>query len=454
MSDNSPVTGTAPAEAQLRKDIRLPHATAMVVGIIIGASIFIQPSEITVRVPSVSGIMIVWLVSGMLTLFGALVCAELTSAFPRSGGVYVFLRESFGSSLGFLWGWAMFFSMHTGIAAVIAMVFARYFARIVPLDDFGEKSVAVAVILLLSGINLLGVKHGARLQTWFTAGKVIAIALIIAAGFALGGGMDGAALQGGTTAAASDVPLKEYLLAMVAGLFAFGGWHMVTYSAGETAEARRTIPRALMIGTAIVTVSYILLNAVYLYVLPLEQVAASTGIAADMADAILGGGAARAISVLVMFSAFGALAGIILTGPRVYYAMSRDGLIFEWIGRLHPTRKTPDRAIVLQALWATVLVVTGKYSELFGRVIYTEWIFFGLMAIGLVVLRRRGTPRTYSIPGYPLVPVLFAIAAFTIAINKIVSDPGESLEGLGWVAVGIPIYLIWSRKASGSQQPQ
>jgi APA family basic amino acid/polyamine antiporter len=449
--DNNP----AGEEVRLRKAIRLPHATAMVVGIIIGASIFVQPTEITGRVPSVNGIFLVWALSGVLTLFGALVCAELASVFPSSGGVYVYLRESFGKPLGFLWGWAMFWSMHSGIIAIIATVFARYAGGIVPLDAWGQRLVAIGVVVLLSAINLMGVKQGALLQTFFTAGKLLAIALIIVVGFALGGDITNSALQGGATQALREITVRDYLLAMVAGLFAFGGWHMVTYSAGETVSASRTIPRALMIGTVIVTVCYILLNAVYLYVLPLETVATSDRIAAAAADVVLGPRAGAAMSILVMFSTFGAVAGVILAGPRVYMAMAQDGLIFRWLGEVNPGRGTPDRAIILQAVWTIVLIATNTFRDLLSRVIYTEWIFFGLMAIGLILLRRRGAQRSYSVPGYPAIPLVFTIAAFIIAINQIITTPKNSIVGLGMVLVGLPVYFVWMalRPDNRSKEP-
>jgi APA family basic amino acid/polyamine antiporter len=441
----TPETGTAVAsEPELSRAIALPHATAMVVGTIIGASIFVQPSEITGRVPSVSGIFLVWAVSGVLTLFGALVCAELTTVFPKSGGVYVFLRESFGRPLGFLWGWAMFWTMHSGIIAAIAVVFARYVGFFVPLGDGALRAVAITAILLLSFVNVLGVKHGSVLQTLFTAGKLLAIVLIVAVGFALGGSVPDAALR-------PDAPpgqpwgLGDFALALVAGLFAFGGWHMVTYSAGETVDPRRTIPRALAIGVAVVTLCYIALNAVYLYVLPLDTVAASTRIAADAAERVLGPGAGAAVSGLVIFSTFGALAGIVLAGPRVYYAMAKDGLLFRWMGSVHPVRRTPVLAIALQAFWSSVLVATGTYGELFRRVVYTEWIFFGLLAVGLFLLRRRGAERTYSIWGYPFVPAIFALGAFAIALNQIAAEPRDSMIGLGLVVIGLPVYWIWTR---------
>jgi APA family basic amino acid/polyamine antiporter len=431
----------------LTRAIRLPHATAMVVGTIIGASIFVQPSEITGRVPTTGGIYAVWLVCGLLTLFGALVSAELASTFPESGGVYAFLREALGPWLGFLWAWAMFWTMHSGIIAAIATVFARYVGFFLPLGGAGTRAVAMGAILLLSAVNYVGVKHGSVLQTAFTAGKLLAIATIIALGFGFGGVAHGAVVAETGPAAPGTWGAGDFASALVAGLFAFGGWHMVTYNAEETRDPRRTIPRALVVGTLIVTVCYIALNAVYLYVLPTHVVASSTRVAADAADAVFGRGGGAAMSALVVFSTFGGLSGIVLAGPRVYWAMARDGLLFPWVGGVHPRFHTPHRAIVLQAVWSCLLVGTGSYRALFTRVVYTEWIFFGLMAVGLVLLRRRADlQRGYTVWGYPWVPLVFAASAFGIVANQVRVEPVESLTGLGLVLAGLPVYHFWARR--------
>jgi APA family basic amino acid/polyamine antiporter len=238
----------------------------------------------------------------------------------------------------------------------------------------------------------------------------------------------------------------DFALALVAGLFAFGGWHMVTYNAEETLDPRRTIPRALVIGTFLVTACYIALNAVYLYVLPMGVVASSGRVAADAADAVFGRGGGAAMSALVVFSTFGGLAGIVLAGPRVYYAMARDGLLFQWVGAVHPRFRTPHRAVLLQGIWSSVLVATGTYRALFTRVVYTEWIFFGMMAVGLVLLRRRaGLRRDYLLWGYPWVPIFFALSAFAIVAYQVVAEPAASLTGLGLVLVGLPVYHFWAR---------
>jgi APA family basic amino acid/polyamine antiporter len=425
----------------LRRSLGVTHATAMVVGTIIGASIFVQPSEITKQMPSVAGILFVWVAAGVLTLFGALICAELTSAFPRTGGVYVFLKESCAPSVGFLWGWAMLWSMHSGIIAAIATVFARYTAFFVPLGDAGLRLVAVSVIVVLSAVNYVGVRHGGFVQNVFTAAKLLAIVAVIAAGLSWSGATPT------VPAAEGAVSARGFILAIAAGLFAYGGWHMVTYTAGETREPARTIPRALLFGTLIVTACYAGLNTIYLRVLPLDAVRASTHVAADAADVLLGGGGAALMAALVMVSTFGAVNGIILVGPRVYYSMAEDGLLFRWLGAVHPRFGTPGRAIVVQAIWASVLALTNTYGALFSRVVYTEWIFFAAMAAGLLRLRRRPDYRpTYRVRGSPFVPLAFIAASLVIVAMQIIAVPKDSLIGLGMVLAGLPVYLLWSRR--------
>ena len=419
----------------------------MVAGTIIGASIFVQPSEIARHLASPAEIMLVWSACGVLTLFGAFVCAELASAFPQTGGLYVFLRDTFSPLVGFLWAWAMFWSMHSGIIAIIAIVFARYAAHFFPgMGDTGIRAVAVGVIAALTALNYVGVKAGSRVQTALTVAKIAAIGVVvtIGLGFAATTESEMAALSGGLGRARPTVSLSEFLLAMVAGLFAYGGWHMVTYTAGETVMPARTIPTALVAGVGIVTVCYVALNILYLAILPLESVRSSTRIAADAADVVLGSGGSGVMAGLVMMSALGGLTGIVLTGPRVYYSMANDGLTFKWLGHVHQRYRTPSRAIVLQGIWASVLAATGAYRQLFTRVIYTEWLFFAVMAAGLFVLRRRpGYRPEYRAWGYPIVPVVFIAASLLIVVNQIYREPVEALTGLGIVALGAPVYLLW-----------
>ena len=448
MPTTLPGSGASPpAKPGLERAIGTISATALVVGIIVGASIFVQPSEITREVPSLGGTAAVWLAAAALTLGGALIVAELASAFPRSGGVYVFLRESISPGAAFLWGWAMFWSMQTGILAAVAVVFGRYLAWFVPVGETGIRVLAIAAILVVSAVNLFGVRYGNRLQAAFTLVKVLSIAGLTAVGFALGARLPAhfVVAPGGSVPPSGGALLR----ALAAGLFAFGGWHMVTYTAGETRDAARTIPRALLLGLPIVAACYVALNAMYLYVLPLAVVVRSTRVAADAADAVLGSGGAAAMSALVVFSAIGGLSGLVLTAPRVYQRMAEDGLAFRWLGAIHPRWRTPHRAIALQALWGSLLVATGSYRELVARVVYTEWIFFAVLALGLLRLRSRPDYRpAWRVPAAPVVVVGFALAALTVAGEEVVSRPGARLAGLALVAAGIPVYLFWtSRRA-------
>ena len=425
--------------------MKLPHATAMVVGIIVGASIFIQPSEITRLVPSTRGIMLAWLAAGALTLCGALVCAELSAAFPQTGGVYVFLKQIFSPAWGFLWGWAMFWSVHSGIIAAIAVILARYIAYFIPLGESTTREMAIAAILLLSGINYLGVRPGSAVQLALTFAKLVAILALVVLLFWFGGN----AHRSLPVEALHPASLGAYGLAIGAGLFAFGGWHMVTYSAGETRDPERTIPRALLVGTLIVTVCYMLLNAAYHYVLSLAEVGNSAHVAADATQRVLGPHAGSAIAALVVMSALGALNGIILAGPRVYFAMAQDGLAFRWLAAVHPRRQTPHLAIAAQALWSSVLVATNSYRKLFTRVVYTEWFFFALLAAGLFLLHRKPEYRPAVLKrGYLLIAALFIVASVAIAVNQCLANPRDSALGLGLLLLGLPVYFLWSRRAA------
>ena len=419
----------------------------MVVGIIIGVSIFVQPTEVSRYVPNIPGIFGAWLAAGLLTLCGALVCAELSSAFPQTGGVYLFLNETISPAAGFLWGWAMFWSAHSGIIAASSVLFGRYVAYFAPLGDTGIRAVAIGAILLLSGVNYAGVRQGSGLQAIVTACKLVGIGLILVLVLAYGkrAPMPAARLV-------SEISISNFALAVGAGLFAFGGWHMVTYSAGETRNPEKTIPRALLIGTLTVTACYVALNAACLYLLPLDQVIRSTRVAADAASVLAGERGAAALSGLVLVSAFGVVNGVILAGPRVYLAMANRYKRLAWMGAVHPRYRTPHVAILIQAVWSCVLVATGTYRELFSRVIYTEWIFFALMGIGLLRARRRPEYKpAYRTWGYPVVPLVFIAASLGVVFYQIAADPKKTSAGLLFVMLGLPLYYFWARKSVQSQ---
>ena len=423
----------------------LAAAASMVVGIIVGVSIFVQPSEVTRLAANQRGAMLVWLAAGVLTLCVALVCAELAWLFPETGGVYVFLKRIYSPALGFLWGWSMFWVAHTGILAAIAVVLARYAAAFFGLGELGVRMLAVAAILLVSIVQYLGVKLGSAVQVALTAAKLAAIAVICVLVFALGGATHRAL----PAEAAHPVAMTNFGLAVAAGLFSFGGFHMLTYTAGEVRDPQRTIPRALVFGVLIVTACYALLNAAYLYVMPISAVAQSTRVATDAVSRVLGPQSSAAITLVIILSALGSLNGIALAGPRVYYAMAHDGLAFRWLGALHSTRRTPHLAIAAQAFWACVLAATNSYRALFTRVVYTEWLFFALLAAAIFVLRRRGEyqPKFLRL-AYPALPAIALISSAAVALNQIWATPRDSALGLGLILLGLPIYFVWSHRST------
>ena len=402
-----------------------------------------QPSVISSHVPTGRGILLAWIIAGALTAIGALLCAELASAFQRTGGVYVFLSEAYGPAAGFLWGWAMLWVMHTGIAAAIAMICARYVGHFVSLghpDGSGTKAVAIAAVAALSFINYRGVLPGSRVQTVLTLLKVTAIVGIVALVFA-----SPRSIPPGTVPV-GDLTARGLALAVGAGLFAYGGWHMVTYASGEIVAPEKTIPRALVLGILIVTAAYLLLNAAYLRVMPLEALINSRSVATDATAIVLGRHGAAVVAVVVIVSTLGALNGVILAGPRVYYAMAQDGLALRALAQVHPVHHTPHIALLLQALWAAVLIATGTYGQLFSRVIYTEWIFFAAMAVGLLLLRRRaGYAPAFRLPAAPLLVAVFVIASLGVVAAEIAKAPLNSAIGLGIVLLGLPVYLVWKR---------
>lgn len=431
---------------ELPRVIGIVQASALVIGTIIGTSIFVQPSEITRSVPTVSGILAAWALAGTLTMLFALTCAELASAFPATGGVYVFLREAYSRRLAFLWGWSSVWIIHTGVIAAIAMVCARYIAYFVPAAADHERAVAVAVVLAVSALNYAGVRIGAVVLTLSTAAKLLAIAVLLVAGLAVAPPAAITTWHPGL-AELRTVPLTQLLLGVGAGLFAFGGAHAVTYVAGETTDPARTVPRALTIGTLVVTLCYIALNALYLYVLPLDTVRASPRVAADVAAVLIGPAGGSAVAALVVLSGVGTITGIALAGPRMYLSMAADGMMPAWLDAVHPRFRTPHRAVLLQATWAIVLVLTGQYATLFARVVYVEWFFFALLAAGLFVLRGRADYRPSTrMWGYPITPAIFILASSAVVVSQLVAQPRDAIIGAAMVAAGWPVGVWFERR--------
>lgn len=423
-------------------------------------------------IPSSSLVLLAWIVGGLLTLAGALTYAELGAAMPEAGGQYVYLKEAYGPLFGFLFGWILFLVYMTGGIAGLAVAFAEYFGYFFPnlsiqniifaetLNIFGYtikislsagKLVGVAAIIFLSLMNTFGTSFGKGIQNLFTVIKIGAILAIIVLGFSVGKG---------EPVDFSNIPselnfgglITGFGLALIAVAWAFDGWNNVNFVAGEIKNPQRNLPLSLIWGTLIITILYVLVNYIYLYALPINEMIGVERVAEKAASVLFGGAAAGIISAAVVVSTFGALNGSILAGPRVYYAMARDGLFFKSVARIHPKFKTPSFSITVQAIWAIILTLTGTFEELITYTMFISIIFWITAAFAVFTLRKKfpDMPRPYKTWGYPFVPAIFIIVSLGILINTLIEKPMESLIGLGITAIGIPVYFYWKKTRNRS----
>jgi len=435
-----------PGDAGLAREIRLPQALALVVGIVVGVAIFVQPAEIARSVDSPEELLAVWLAAGLLALAGALLCAELASSFRDGGGVLRYLTAAFGPAAGFLWAWALFWAIHTGVLAAISVVFARSVRAVAPGLGLGERPLAIGAIVLLTALNVVGVRRGSGLQSALTALKLVALLALVVAGLRFGGGAWATPAAPLAEPAASPEP-AGLGGALLAALFTFGGWQSVTFTTAETVAPERTVPRALIGGLLLVLALYLALNVAYLSVLPLPAIAASQHVAADVGAALAGPAGRVAIAGLAALSALGALAGMVLVGPRVWHALAAEGGAPRQLAAVHRRHRTPHVALAVQALWASLLVAFDSYRALYSRALVVEWLFFALLGPAVILLRRRGVPREFSAPLHPLVPILFSATAFALVVDRLRGDPLGTGLGLVVAAAGLPVYFGYRRLA-------
>ena len=458
---------THPLTYELKRDLGLWSAVAIVIGTVIGSGIFLVPKAMIQRVGTPEMVFVVWVVGGLLSLFGALSYAELAAALPEAGGEYAYLREAYGPVWGFLYGWTQMWVAKSGSIATLATAFFYYFANFwadsekvfytvplpigaggAPLDIRYGQLLAMVLILALAGINYFGVKFGGQVQVGVTIVKVGLIGFIIAVGLAAG---QGSAANFNTSVTLSRAGgISGFFAALVAALWAYDGWNNVSMVASEVKNPRRNLPLALIWGTIAVIVIYLLANASYFYVLSAQDVAASDRVAADMMRKILQGPGANAVSIAAMISIFAALNGSILAGSRVPFAMARDGFFFAPVGRVNSKYHTPGISILMLSIWSALLVLSGRYEQLFTYVIFASWILYGLTTAAVVVLRRKrpDLQRPYRTIGYPLVPVLFVLVAFCLVLSTLQDSPRESLVGLVFILVGLPFYYRWKARKS------
>ncbi len=440
---------TQPSSApghELPRVLGLISIIGIVIGTMIGSGIFINPSKVAQDVGTPGLMLLVWILGGILSFFGALAVAELGTMFTRAGGIYVYLREAYGPLVAFLFGWALFLVIESGTIATLAVGFStKYLPYFFDLSGLQMKVVAISLIAVLTLVNILGVKKGAYLMNFLTAIKFVALIAVCTLIFIFAKGSTGNFLGTGSPAAGAGGLLGRFGLAMVAVLWAYKGWETGTYSAGEMRDPQKKLPLGLFIGTLAVLSLYILANLAYLYVFPASRMASSGRIAADVMAEVFGPAGAAAIALIILLSMTGTANGHIMTSSRVFYAMARDGLFFKSVARVHPIYRTPYVSIILLASWAAVLSLSGTFEQLFSYVIFGFWIFMGLTVAGVIILRRKrpDLPRPYRTWGYPLTPLLFILSSVFLTVNSLVHDFRNSAIGLVLIALGIPVFFVW-----------
>jgi APA family basic amino acid/polyamine antiporter len=431
----------------------LTTAIALVVGELIGIGIFLTPAEMAKGLGSPALLFAIWLVMAAVTLAGALCLGELAARYPAAGGLYVYLREAFGPGTAFLFGWMSMLVLDPGIAAALARGLAGYAGYVFRLTENGQTICAVGAVLILAAINIIGVALGAGVLRMLTLLKVGLLAVIICWGFASDrGGWSN--FEPFVSRRPDSAPLVEALAGgLIGAFFSFGGWWDISKMAGEVRDPGRTLPRALLFGILTVTIIYVLVSGVFLYLVPLDSIhlnddAEKQAFVAHVGEVIFGRAGGVFFSSVVIIAVLGSLMCIMMGAPRVYYAMARDGLFFRGIAAVHPRFGSPMRAILLQAIIASILVVAGKFGDILGYFMFAAVAFVALAIAALPVIRRRfPKPADYVTPAYPVTPILFLLSITIVLILLAMGSPKQSAVGVGVVALGVPVYYLAFRKA-------
>ena len=450
---------------RLQRRLGLWSAVAVLVGSTIGSGIFRTPASVAQRIDDVPLFLLAWVVGAVVVLCGALTYSELAAAFPRSGGVYVFMRESFGRLPAFLFAWAELWVIRPGAYGAIGITASAYTLRTLgldpaaivaalgPLEIRAEQLLGAGYIVLVGTVNYFGIHRGAVLQNLSTAFKVGALALLILVGFALGS--PSADLPaGGIFAQRASVGLSSFLLAMVAILWAYDGWADLAFVGGEVKEPQKILPRALLIGTATVVVLYLSANLVYLYLIPIEQMKHAELVAADVARLVIGPAGVVVVSAAIAVSTFGTLNGSMMTAPRIFFAAAEDGLFPRFIARVDPKNHAPTAAVVLMTVMGMIFILVRTFTALADQFIIGIWPFYALAVAGVFVLRRTRPQleRPYRTWGYPGVPVVFLVAALFLLGNYLVRETVSFAIDIGIILTGVPVYL-WLARREGRAPP-
>ncbi len=477
---------------ELLREIGLIAAVAFAIGSVIGSGIFKKPGVMASQLESPLLLLLVWVVAGLMTLFGTLSIAEIAGMFPQAGGQYIYFNKSYGDFAGYLYGWAVFIVIQTGSIASIAYVFSDslgYFftfprlgpawesfalhipwvGAITPFKFIGLKGCTILLILFLTIINYLGVRFGSAIQIVFTGLKIAVILAIVALAFTIGDGNLANFSQSAVSFSGGGTPVfLAFIVAMAGAFWAYDGWINLTYLAGEIKNPQKNMPRAMIIATVVFISVYLLINLAYFYIIPAKVMGAkylaaeATGqsylVATDVASSFLGGWGGSLIAVAIMISTFGTVNGTLMMSARVYYAMAKEKLFFRRLQNVHPRFRTPGPSLIVQGVWTSVLILSGTFDQLTDMLIFVSWIFYAAAAFSVIVLRRKmpDHERPYKVWGYPVVPVLFIVFAMIYVIFTFYSDVSNyvsgraplinSLFGLLLVALGIPGYLYWKRR--------
>jgi APA family basic amino acid/polyamine antiporter len=512
-ADVRPATAAGKIQAvtnpELVKGLGLTSATTLVMGSMIGSGIFIVSAEIAREVNSPGLLILAWTVTGFMTIVGALSYGELAAMMPKAGGQYVYLRESLGPLWGFLYGWTLFLVIQTGTIAAVGVAFGKFLGHFFPAVsasnwiwhiakvpqwhvtsqitlggmDVGlntQNLSGIVIIILLTVINIFGLKTGAMVQNVFTVAKVSALAALVFAGIFVGRNAKAMAANftdfwrfnsahsaSGTLAGPFVGILTILAVAQVGSLFSADAWNNVTFTAGEVKNPRRNLPLSLAIGTGVVILLYIAANFIYLTVLPLDGAAGGATVlergikyaasdrvgTAALEQMFPGGSAAGLMAVAILISTFGCCNGLILAGARVYYAMAKDRLFFKSTGEVQPKYHTPKNALLVQCIWTCILCLSGTYNDLLNYVIFAVLVFYVLTITGLFVLRYKQpqAERPYRAVGYPILPAIYIVMALFIDVVLLLYQPGYTWPGLIIVLLGVPVYFLWSRRTDGAK---
>lgn len=472
-------------ENKLLPKLGLFTTVSIVVGAVIGSGIFKKPALMASQLGSPELLILVWVLAGVITLFGALSNAEVAGMISETGGQYVFFEKIYGRFFAFLYGWSIFAVIQTGSIASITYIFGEYsqffeplrinnfippnlidisinipfLGKIFPFHDIGTKIITISTIIFLTLVNYVGVVFGGILANIFTWMKVLAIMLLVYFGFTYSGGSFANFTTDATTTTFGEIGSMAGFIAALSGAFwAYDGWNNITYIAGEVKNSQKNIPLALTIGALIILGVYLIINLAYIYVFPIDMMASSTLVAADVALRAIGPIGAGLVSAAVMISTFGTSNGTIMVSARVYYAMSKNNHFFKSIGNVHPKYATPANALLLQAVWTCVLVISGTFDMLTDMLIFVSWLFYAAGAFGVFILRKKmpNVPRPYKVWGYPFVPAIFVLFATLFVVLTLYTDIDNyisgktniinSIFGLFLVAIGIPFYYYFNKK--------